>query len=107
MTWAGGELSFWVMPIYEYECAACEGTFEEMQKITAAPLERCRECGASRVRRLISRTSFQLKGTGWYQTDYAQKAPGKSPSVEEKKSAKSSSEKTKSKDSGTKAASAS
>ena len=65
------------MPIYEYECAACGRTFEEMQKMSAAPLKKCSLCGAGKVRRLISQTSFRLKGTGWYQSDYARKKPDK------------------------------
>jgi len=65
------------MPIYEYECAACGRRFEEMQKISAAPLKKCTLCGKAGVRRLISQTSFQLKGTGWYQSDYARKKSSK------------------------------
>jgi len=59
------------MPIYEYQCQKC-GTFEVTQRITESPLTRCPTC-RSRVKRLISNTSFQLKGTGWYITDYARK----------------------------------
>jgi len=57
------------MPIYEYRCEHC-GDFEEMQRITDPPLARCPTCHR-KVRRLISNTSFQLKGSGWYVTDYA------------------------------------
>jgi len=57
------------MPIYEYRCEHC-GDFEEMQRITDPPLARCPKC-RRKVKRLISNTSFQLKGTGWYVTDYA------------------------------------
>jgi putative FmdB family regulatory protein len=56
------------MPIYEYRCEQC-GDFEEMQRITDPPLTRCPTC-KRKVRRLISNTSFQLKGSGWYVTDY-------------------------------------
>jgi len=59
------------MPIYEYQCQNC-GHFEMTQKITAKPLNRCPTC-KGRVKKLISQTSFQLKGTGWYATDYARK----------------------------------
>jgi putative FmdB family regulatory protein len=62
------------MPIYEYRCKNC-GDFEEMQRITDPPLGRCPTCGGS-VRRLISNTSFQLKGSGWYVTDYARAGAG-------------------------------
>jgi putative FmdB family regulatory protein len=64
------------MPIYEYKCEKC-GQFETTQKITDKPLSRCPAC-KGRVKKLISHTSFQLKGTGWYITDYARKdAAGK------------------------------
>jgi putative FmdB family regulatory protein len=57
------------MPIYEYECGKC-GVFETSQRISEAALTKCPTC-RRKVRRLISSTSFQLKGTGWYVTDYA------------------------------------
>lgn len=59
------------MPIYEYQCKKC-GQFEIMQRITEAPLKRCPTC-QSKVTKLISNTSFQLKGSGWYITDYGRK----------------------------------
>ena len=59
------------MPIYEYDCQKC-GTFETTQKITEKPLSKCPTC-KGKVKKLISNTSFQLKGTGWYVTDYARK----------------------------------
>jgi putative FmdB family regulatory protein len=62
------------MPIYEYQCEHC-GVFEEMQRITDPPLGRCPTC-KRKVRRLISNTSFQLKGSGWYATDYARSGSG-------------------------------
>jgi putative FmdB family regulatory protein len=64
------------MPIYEYACERC-GTFEEMQRITDDPLAKCPKC-KGKVHRLISQTSFQLKGSGWYVTDYARKGNGAS-----------------------------
>jgi putative FmdB family regulatory protein len=57
------------MPIYEYHCPKC-GTFELMQRITEAPVRKCPTC-KGKVERLVSRTSFVLKGSGWYATDYA------------------------------------
>jgi putative FmdB family regulatory protein len=63
------------MPFYEYMCEACGHEFEEFQKITDKPVRTCPECGKRRVKRLISQTSFVLKGSGWYVTDYAKK-PG-------------------------------
>jgi putative FmdB family regulatory protein len=57
------------MPIYEYHCQQC-GVFEVTQRITEDPITTCPTC-ESDVRRLISLTSFVLKGSGWYATDYA------------------------------------
>jgi len=57
------------MPIYEYECLDCGKHFEIFQKISDEPLKECRVCNG-RLNRLISMCSFQLKGTGWYVTDY-------------------------------------
>jgi putative FmdB family regulatory protein len=62
------------MPIYEYDCPRC-GVFEATQRITENPLSRCPTC-RSKVKKLISQTSFQLKGTGWYATDYGRKGNG-------------------------------
>lgn len=64
------------MPLYEYECDACAGRFEVIQKFSETSTE-CRRCGKGPVRRLVSSPAFQFKGTGWYVTDYAQKGkPG-------------------------------
>jgi putative FmdB family regulatory protein len=62
------------MPIYEYACPKC-GEFETTQRITEPPLKKCPTC-KSKVQKLISSTSFQLKGSGWYATDYAGKKKG-------------------------------
>jgi putative FmdB family regulatory protein len=70
------------MPIYEYRCEKC-GDFEHSQRITAPALQRCPKC-KRKVRRLISNTSFQLKGSGWYVTDYA-RAGGKDKGKTENK----------------------
>ena len=59
------------MPIYEYRCEKC-GVVEVMQRITEAPLKKCPRC-KSKVERMISSSSFVLKGSGWYATDYAKK----------------------------------
>ena len=63
------------MPIYEYKCANCSRVFEAIQKFTDEPLTECRFCQGP-VERLISNSSFQLKGSGWYVTDYARKSSG-------------------------------
>lgn len=68
------------MPIYEYTCQRC-GDFEVMQRISEDPLKKCPTCGA-KVTKLISRSAFHLKGSGWYMTDYARNGTNKSTSEE-------------------------
>ena len=63
------------MPIYEYHCEKC-GDFEVTQRITEEALKKCPTC-RRKVRKLMSNTSFMLKGSGWYVTDYARKGGGK------------------------------
>ncbi len=58
------------MPIYEYQCQSCEAVVEELQKINAAPLKKCPECGKNKLVKLVSAPSFRLSGTGWYETDF-------------------------------------
>ena len=79
------------MPIYEYQCTKCGEVFEAFQKVSDRPLTRCKFC-QGKVERLISQTSFQLKGSGWYLTDYARKSQSSAPSSEgtEKKPAEKS-----------------
>jgi putative FmdB family regulatory protein len=60
------------VPIYEYQCTQCGEIFEAFQKITDEPIAQCKFCQA-KVEKLISHSSFQLKGSGWYLTDYARK----------------------------------
>jgi putative FmdB family regulatory protein len=64
------------MPIYEYECQACRHRFEEWQKMSDKPVKVCPKCKARKVEKLISHTSFQLKGGGWYSDLYASQKPG-------------------------------
>ena len=59
------------MPIYEYLCDKCEREFEVEQRITEDPLRSCPHCRSRKVRRLISQTSFVLKGSGWYADLYS------------------------------------
>jgi len=75
------------LPIYEYECLDCGKHFETMQKITEKPLTSCPFC-PGKVRKLVSNCSFQLKGSGWYITDYARKSAKKEGEKEEKKEEK-------------------
>lgn len=74
------------MPIYEYECKKCGAHIEKMQKMADKPLTKCTKCGG-RLEKQWSSTSFQLKGTGWYVTDYAAK---KSETKSETKETKTS-----------------
>ncbi len=57
------------MPIYEYECESCRNIFEVTQRISDDPLSSCPDCAGS-VKKLVSRSSFQLKGGGWYADGY-------------------------------------
>jgi putative FmdB family regulatory protein len=59
------------MPIYEYACGQCGLEFEAEQRITEKPLDTCPECRSRQVKRLISQTSFVLKGGGWYSDLYS------------------------------------
>jgi putative FmdB family regulatory protein len=59
------------VPIYEYVCEACGRITEAMQRMSDPPPASCPECGEGRLARLVSRTTFQLKGGGWYSDLYA------------------------------------
>ena len=61
------------MPIYEYECTSCHHHFDLMQKISAEPVKQCPVCFDNSVIKLVSAAAFQLKGTGWYATDFKTK----------------------------------
>ncbi len=58
------------MPIYEYRCQACGHQLEAMQKLADDPLKDCPSCGKGELKKLISAAGFQLKGSGWYATDF-------------------------------------
>ena len=58
------------MPIYEYKCTACNYAGDFLQKVNDAPKTTCPKCAKEALVRLVSATSFQLKGTGWYATDF-------------------------------------
>ena len=58
------------MPIYEYQCAECGFQEEHLQKVSEAPLTVCPSCGKPKFAKLISAAGFQLKGSGWYATDF-------------------------------------
>jgi putative FmdB family regulatory protein len=70
------------MPIYEYQCGSCGSKKEHLQKLSEAPVLVCPECGSNAYTKLISAVGFQLKGSGWYATDF--KNGSKSKPEEEK-----------------------
>jgi len=61
------------MPIYEYKCKRCGKKLETIQRFSDLPLQKCPEC-SGKLEKLLSQSSFHLKGTGWYVTDYARKS---------------------------------
>jgi len=83
------------MPIYEYLCEKCGEHIEVLQKISDAPLKKCTKCRGKLVK-TVSRTSFQLKGSGWYVTDYSRKdsSSAKNSNVSKDKSEKTSEKKS-------------
>jgi putative FmdB family regulatory protein len=58
------------MPIYEYQCKDCGNRLEALQKISDAPLQECPACHQLGLTKLVSASSFRLKGGGWYETDF-------------------------------------
>jgi putative FmdB family regulatory protein len=76
------------MPIYEYRCRACGHELEALQKLSEDPLRKCPACGKNELAKLVSAAGFQLKGSGWYATDFRNsgaKPPAKDASKGEAK----------------------
>jgi putative FmdB family regulatory protein len=76
------------MPIYEYRCDACGHEKEVLQRMSDKPLAKCPKCGKRRFHKLVSAAGFQLKGTGWYATDFKNsgaKKPAAKPDKAESK----------------------
>jgi len=69
------------MPIYEYRCGSCGSKKEHLQKLSESPIAACPACGSSVYTKLVSAAGFQLKGSGWYATDFRNGAQPK-PKVE-------------------------
>jgi putative FmdB family regulatory protein len=67
------------MPIYEYECTSCHHQFDLMQKMNDEPVKDCPACHHDTAIKLVSAAGFQLKGTGWYATDFKNKNNGPAP----------------------------
>jgi putative FmdB family regulatory protein len=68
------------MPIYEYSCESCGHQLEKLQKMSDDPLKDCPNCGKPQLKKLISAAGFQLKGTGWYETDFKKSSGSKGSS---------------------------
>lgn len=58
------------MPIYEYQCQACQHHLETLQKISDEPLKLCPACNQAELKKMVSASAFRLKGGGWYETDF-------------------------------------
>ncbi len=65
------------MPIYEYRCGACGFQKEFLQRISDAQLTDCPECGKSALSKMVTAAGFQLKGSGWYATDFKNQGAAK------------------------------
>ena len=70
------------MPTYDYECKGCGHEFQKEQRITENPAKKCPSCGAMKAKRLVSRTNFVLKGSGWYNDLCSSKAGKKDTGAE-------------------------
>ena len=92
------------MPIYEYQCQQCGHHCELLQKISDNPATTCPECHKESLKKLVSAAGFQLKGTGWYVTDFRDKGKAK-PKTDSNSSATPDSKSTDSKKSDDKKAS--
>ena len=83
------------MPIYEYRCGACGQQHEVLQKVSEPPLTKCPACGKAKLTKLLSAAGFQLKGSGWYATDF--KGGGKKPAEKKAEEKKAEEKKTEAK----------
>ncbi|AHV91890.1 FmdB family zinc ribbon protein [Bordetella holmesii] len=69
------------MPIYAYKCSSCGFAKDVLQKISDAPLTDCPECGKSSFTKQVTAAGFQLKGSGWYVTDFRNNSSGNAPAA--------------------------
>ncbi len=76
------------MPIYEYRCEACGEEHEALQKMSEPPLRICPRCGEDRLRKQLTAPGFQLKGSGWYETDFKDNGKEKKKDTEKSESKK-------------------
>ncbi len=87
------------MPTYDYECSACDATYELFQQITEKPKKKCQECGERKAQRLIGTGGAVIfKGSGFYQTDYRSSEYKSKQDAENKSKSDSTATKTKAKD---------
>lgn len=77
------------MPIYEYECKLCGHKLEIVQKMNDQALTECPNCHKDGLQKLVSAAGFQLKGTGWYATDFKNKGKSESKDSQDNKDSKS------------------
>lgn len=87
------------MPIYEYQCTQCQSVEEVIQKFSDKPLRKCKKC-SGKLQKLVSQSSFHLKGTGWYVTDYANKTRNAGASAKSSDSPSSDDKSSNASDSG-------
>ena len=80
------------MPIYEYQCTNCDHKFDVLQKMNDEPVTECPECHKNKAVRLVSAACFQLKGTGWYATDFKDNGKPKKPNETQSDTAKPASD---------------
>ena len=79
------------MPIYEYKCGNCGHQLEAIQRVSDPPLKECPACGKRKLKKLVSAAGFQLKGTGWYVTDFRDKGKKKAKAEASKEDSKTDS----------------
>lgn len=63
------------MPIYEYHCSECGFQKDVLQKVSDSPLKTCPSCGKTAFHKALTAAGFQLKGSGWYETDFKSQSP--------------------------------
>jgi putative FmdB family regulatory protein len=83
------------MPLYEYQCDACEHRFEKIQKFSDPLVDVCPKCGKGPVRKLLSSPAIQFKGSGFYINDYAKKSSSSESSTSTKSTSTESAAETK------------
>ena len=88
------------MPLYEYRCSSCGHQQEFLQKLSDAPKKRCTQCGQDTFEKMLTAAGFQLKGSGWYATDF--RNSGSKPAAKSGGEATKSDGKSEAKSEGTK-----